>query len=187
MSQRSICFKGGSTAVGETVAETTASQVAVNEFNDYMTTIRPFENKFIADVSAPTAAREAAVAGRVNGEIAQKVGTPTINPNRGMDPNSVTDVATTAANAQVDANLAVKAQKAAGLQSVIDIGRGKANSAQLGMSGLASQSVTKASNDALNTRNTKNSNMSAGATGIAIAAGMSKNLYSDSTKKEVTT
>ena len=184
INHRRICFKGGgSTEIPETEAQRASSEVALKEFNDYMTTIRPFENKFMEDVSADTTGREAQAAGRVGADIAQKVGTPAINPNMGLNPQSVSDVATTMAGAQVKANQAVKAQKAAGLQSIIDIGRGQANSAQLGLTNLASQSVSEASNIALNKERVNDANMSAGATALGMSAGIVKNMYDDANKK----
>lgn len=182
---RSICFKGGgSNEIPETEAQRASAEVALNEFNDYMVKIRPFENKFISDVSADTAGREASVAGKVNADIAQKVGTPTINPNRSLNTESVSDLATTVAGSQVKANEAVKTQKAAGLQTVIDMGRGQANSAQLGLDGMASQSVAEAANTALNNQKVSDGNMSAGATMMGASAGLAKNTYSDMIKKK---
>lgn len=178
-----VCFKdkGGSSEVPETSAQLASSELALNEFNDYMTTIRPFENKFIADVSAPTAGREAQVAGQVGADIAQKVGPLTLDPNMGMNPGSVVDLARTTAKAKNTGNMAVKSQKAAGLQAVIDIGRGQATQAQLGMSSLAGQSVAEATNAAANDTKLNDARMSAGATAGGAAIGMIKNM--SSTKK----
>lgn len=185
VAHRSICFKsgGGSSKIPETEAQRANSEVALNEFNDYMSKIRPFENKFIEDISADTTNREARVAGMTNADIAQKVGTQSINPNVGFDAGSVSDLATTASGAQIKANRAVKTQKAAGLQAVIDIGRGQANQAQLGLGKLASQSVTEASNAAFNNQAVDDAKMSAGASMLGMSAGLANNLYEDSKKK----
>ena len=168
LKHRSVCFKGGSTEIPETTAQRASSEVALNEYNDYMKTILPFENKFMADVTAPTDNRQAQVAGMVGADVAQKVGTTAINPNQGINSQSTSDLATTLAKSGVKADQAVKAQQAAGLQSVIDMGRGQATTAQLGMSELAGQSVQQASQTALYNQAVDNASLSAGASALGI-------------------
>jgi len=177
--QRRICFKGSSPKVKETEAQRASADIALKNYNDYMTTIRPVEEKFIDDVTADPANRQSAVAGQINADVAQKVGTPTIDPNRGMAPGSAVSVGNVLADAQVRGKQNVDTQRLTGMQSVVDMGMGKATTAQVGMSGLASQSVAGAINTQKNELDSYNSTMSAGASGVSAAVGMAENLYKD--------
>jgi len=182
---RSVCFKGGggSTEIPETEAQRASAEIAMKNYNDYMATIRPVEVDYIKDVTGDPKNRESLVAGQISADAAQKVGTPAIDPNKGLTPGLVANVANPMADAQVKGKQAVDAQRMAGFQSVVDMGMGKNTSAQLGLSSLASQSVSEAYNDQKNRQAEYDANMSAAGTAGGMALGMTKNLYDDSQKK----
>lgn len=181
--QRCVCFKGSSGGVKETEAQRASSEIALKNYNDYMETIRPVEDQFIADVTADPASREKAVAGQITADVAQKVGTPVIDPNKGMAPGATAAVGNVLADAQVRGKQNVDAQRLTGEQAIVDMGMGKATTAQTGMSGLASQSVAGAVATQKNELESYNSTMAAGASGLGMAAGITKNLYDDSKAK----
>ena len=176
---RGVCYGGGggSSSVKETAAQKASAEVAMNNYNDYMSTIMPVQKEFIADVTADPTNRENLVAGQVNANIAQKVGTPSIDPNAGMSSASTVGLANTMSDAQIKGRQAVDTQRLTGEQAIVDLGMGENSTAQLGLSDLASQSVKQSISNQQWSQDAANSDMSAAASGLGAATGMATNIY----------
>ena len=176
---RGVCYGGGggSSSVKETEAQKASAEVAMNNYNDYMSTIMPVQEKFIADVTADPTNRENLVAGQANANIAQKVGTPAIDPNAGMSSASTVGLANTMSDAQIKGRQAVDTQRLTGEQAIVDLGMGENSTAQLGLSDLASQSVKQSINNQQSSQYSDDADMSAAASGLGAAAGMATNIY----------
>ena len=179
---RSVCYGGGGSpsSVKETAAQKASAEIAMNNYNDYMSTIMPVQKKFISDITADPTNKEKLVTGQVNANIAQKVGTPSIDPNAGVSSASTTGLANTLSDAQIKGRQAVDTQRMAGEQAIVDLGMGENTTAQLGMSDLANQSVNESIRKQQANQYSDNADMSAAATGLGIAAGLTKNIYDDS-------
>ena len=175
---RGVCYGGGgSSSVKETAAQKASAEVAMNNYNDYMSTIMPVQKEFIADVTADPTNRENLVTGQANANIAQKVGTPSIDPNAGMSSASTVGLANTMSDAQIKGRQAVDTQRLTGEQAIVDLGMGENTTAQLGLSDLASQSVKQSINNQQLSQDADNADMSAAASGLGAAAGMATNIY----------
>ena len=176
---RGVCYGGGggSSSVKETAAQKASAEVAMNNYNDYMSTIMPVQEKFIADVTADPTNRENLVTGQANANIAQKVGTPAIDPNAGMSSASTVGLANTMSDAQIKGRQAVDTQRLTGEQAIVDLGMGENSTAQLGLSDLASQSVKQSINNQQSSQYSDDADMSAAASGLGAAAGMATNIY----------
>ena len=176
---RGVCYGGGggSSSVKETAAQKASAEVAMNNYNDYMSTIMPVQEKFIADVTADPTNRENLVTGQANANIAQKVGTPSIDPNAGMSSASTVGLANTMSDAQIKGRQAVDTQRLTGEQAIVDLGMGENSTAQLGLSDLASQSVKQSISNQQSSQYSDDADMSAAASGLGAAAGMATNIY----------
>lgn len=172
---------GKSKGVPETSYERANAEVALKKYQDYMDKGRPFERKFIEQITEDTAIPEKRIAGQVNSDLMQQ--TKPVLPS-GVDPSSggamVVDpsMGKTGAKAQVDAGQAVRDRRVAGIQAAIDIGRGNASSAQLGYSNLANDSVNKAIGSAGSKMEEKN----AYANAAGSAAGVGAAIYTNQEK-----
>ena len=176
---RGVCYGGGggSSSVKETAAQKASAEVAMNNYNDFMSTVMPEQKDFIADVTADPTNRENLVSGQVNANIAQKVGTPSIDPNAGMSSASTVGLANTMSDAQIKGRQAVDTQRLTGEQAIVDLGMGENSTAQLGLSDLASQSVKQSIVNQQSSQYSDNADMSAAASGLGAAAGMATNIY----------
>lgn len=176
---RGVCYGGGggSSQVKETAAQKASAEVAMNNYNDYMSTIMPVQEKFISDVTADPTNRENLVTGQANANIAQKVGTPAIDPNAGMSSASTVGLANTMSDAQIKGRQAVDTQRLTGEQAIVDLGMGENSTAQLGLSDLASQSVKQSISNQQSSQYSDDADMSAAASGLGAAAGMATNIY----------
>lgn len=163
--------------IEETSAEKTSAEIAAEQWAQYQTDYRPFEAKWIADVTAPTATREAKVGGQVNADIAQKVGAL---PAPGVDPRRLANTADDptakiSANAQALAGQKVKDQRLTGMQTVVDLGMGQKSDAQLSTEGLAANSVNKAISDASYDRSMNNAYVNGAMGALGAGAAIYKN------------
>ena len=175
---RGVCYGGGgSSSVKETAAQKASAEVAMNNYNDYMSTIMPVQKEFISDVTADPTNRENLVTGQANANIAQKVGTPAIDPNAGMSSASTVGLANTMSDAQIKGRQAVDTQRLTGEQAIVDLGMGENSTAQLGLSDLASQSVKQSISNQQSSQYSDDADMSAAASGLGAAAGMATNIY----------
>lgn len=166
-------FAKGAETVPETAEAKALSEVAVDQYNTYMSEYRPFERKFIADVMRPTAIREAKAAGKVNADVMQKMAV-TGEPNKALrDPETFATGAKIKAKAINDVTQKVKDQKVAGMQAITDMGMGKETKAQLGLEALA----TNATNKAISEELVNQSNDNAITRGVSGTAGAGAAIY----------
>lgn len=139
-----------SNEVQETAQEKALARVAAEQWNDYQSKYKPFENSYMKDVMADTAGREAKVSGMVNADVAQKMTQKAIDPNRAgsLGNKAAMDKASAMSKGQVAGTQAVKDQQTGAMQTLIDMGRGQATQAQQGMSTLAANATNTAISDA---------------------------------------
>lgn len=165
-----------SNTVQETAQEKALAKVAAEQWNDYQARYKPFENKYMADVLADTAGREAKVKGMVNADVAQKLTQKpsAINPNSGkmQAGKESLDRANALARGQVAGEQAVKDQQTGAMQTLIDMGRGQATQAQQGMSSLAGAATQEAISSASNRMQTRSAIGSAIGSAVGAGAGM---------------
>ncbi|HBA87627.1 MAG TPA: hypothetical protein DCZ75_06440 [Geobacter sp.] len=126
--------------------------IAAEQYNNYMTTYRPFEEKYVTDVMGDTSSRKAKVTGRASADVAQAAGTaikPGVDPASGAAFGSVANTAlgTAKSKAIVRGKQAVDNQQINAMQGVVNMGQGKAATTQAGMSALASSAANTAIND----------------------------------------
>lgn len=160
---------GGDNEVPETAEQRELAAVAAEQWNTYQSEYRPFELKFIKDVTGPTQGREKALAGNINADVAQKAtailpaGT---DPRRMATTDTATPVAQVAGKAQATGGQAIKDQRLQGMQTVVDLGMGKATDANLGFQNMATNALQKAAAD------TTYNNAMSQITGNAIMSGV---------------
>jgi hypothetical protein len=162
----------GSGVVSETAQGRQAAEMALDQYKTYVTDFKPTEEKFIADVMKPTTTDEAKQMGKVNADIAQKSAIPAGDPNRLIrNPGAFSDAAGYMGTSQTKAEQAVQGKQVASEQAVVDIGLGKASSAQLGMDSLASDAQkTAIANKQTSVNNTGNIINSIGSAAGAVGA-----------------
>ena len=127
--------------------------IAAEQFNNYMTTYRPFETRYAADVMGDTSSRTAKVTGRANADVAQAMGSaikPGVDPASGRAFSAIASnaPATAKSKAIVTGKQAVENQQINAMQGLVNMGQGKAATTQAGMSDLASNAAGRAINDA---------------------------------------
>lgn len=138
---------GGDNEVSETAEQRELAAVGAEQWNTYQADYRPFEMKFIQDVTAQTQGKEKVLAGNINADVAQKA--TAILP-RGADPRRMATVDTSmplakvAGKAQALGGQAIKDQRLQGMQTVVDLGMGKAASANLGFQNMAETALDNA-------------------------------------------
>lgn len=134
--------------IKETELEKANSQVAMEQWEEYKTTYRPTELKFIASVMKDETGLKERAAGRVNADIAQKTALPLkgtgVDPSRAATSSIFSDIAGVEGTAQALAKQRTDDRRVTGMQAITDIGQGKAATAQQGFSALAGQSVSEA-------------------------------------------
>ncbi|AJE04674.1 hypothetical protein [Geobacter pickeringii] len=139
--------------VQPTAQQRALSDIAAQQFNNYMTTYRPFETKYIADIQGNDAGRQERAAGIANANVAGKPSAITgMDPTSGRFMGAVSGSTTTTANATgnavTGARQAIQGQTLAAQQGLVNLGQGKAAATQSGMETLASNASRSAINDA---------------------------------------
>lgn len=144
--------KGSDDEVKETADEVELKRVAIERWNDHQARLLPFENAYIRDVTRDPAAAKGRAAGQVNADLAQKVSgalpPPGVSPNSGRATAFNPAIGRALAKAQVDAGENIEDNRARGLQSVVDLGQGKAAQAMEGFGVAAANATKKAITDA---------------------------------------
>lgn len=157
----------------ETPDQIAAAEIGADVWGIYKSDYRPTEKKWVADVTAPSAAREFRMEAQTAADTAQRY-------TRGIDPTRLKTFAPVNADIagkfQVANNQAVKNQRLQGMQAAVDLGMGQASDAALGFQQAASSSVTKQLADRRNSQLVKDAAVSAGmqllGAGAAAAGGM---------------
>jgi hypothetical protein len=172
---------GGDQEVEETPYEKALSRVAWYKWKDYQQRYVPFENKAIADVTGDTKVLEDKTTAKINADLAQQVPVGGLQP--GEDPSSGASMVGTQAIkvgsrggvASAMGKQSAKDMRVQGLKAAVDIGRGQASTAQLGLSNLAKDSVKGAITDAYSDWESDSAMGAAIGSGIGTAAGAIKN------------
>jgi hypothetical protein len=169
---------GGAEKVKATAYEKELSNMALSELKVHQTKMAPFRDKFVADITRPTAIAENRVAGEVNANFAQMnknavQGDPSSGTNRSaVDTQRSGKVQGYAA---VSATQAVRDNRTKGMQAGLDLVQGNATDAQLGIAGLAGQSVK----DAISKEENRVARSSAIGSAVMSAAGAGASMYNN--------
>lgn len=144
----------GSNEIKETAAEKELARISMEQWGRYASEMRPFENKWLADIQKDTGAQKAQAAGEVNallgGEFdAQRHALSRENLAGGVNANSARFKAGFADPAQAKATglatasvkQAVDDRQLGRKMAAVSVGRGEAAQAQTGLSDLASQAA----------------------------------------------
>lgn len=177
--------KGGDTEVEETTQEIELSKISTEQWNEYQTRFKPFENKWIKDIHTD-ASDQAVMAGQVNAGVGAEFDKGTENVAKqsfsaGVDPSSGRFKAATGGlsarrgaatgKAISVAGQAVDDQTYQGLQQAIAMGRGQSATALRDMTSLAYDATGKAIADEQNRQDTNSTWVSSGmsAAGMGLA------------------
>jgi len=140
------CFGGGggSTAVGETEEMKAQQEINAQLWEHYVENYKPQIEKYSEMKTDPAIAEgeKKKVAGQVNADVMKRVPGPSENIVKGA--RVLSEAGRTEAAAQVEGQGAARSHEISGLQNVIDIGRGKATTADVGLRELSSESVRTA-------------------------------------------
>jgi hypothetical protein len=179
---RRICFKVGSNTIPETQAELDHAKVSAEQWNDYQKRFVPFENKYLADVTANPALKENIVGGRVNADLAKQNNgaIPVGGINRigsTVASNMIPTSAAAGAAAMATAKGSVRDSQIQGMLSAVNIGRGQAASAVDGMSKIASNAADTAQTNAESSWNRQSATQSAIMSGVGATAAATQEYY----------
>jgi hypothetical protein len=164
----------GSNEIPETPYERQLANISKAKWNDYKKRYIPFENKWIADVTADPAARVESVQGQTNANMAQQARSITspqaIDPNLGAVKSgaAMSKLGAATGKAVAQGGEAAKNQQVAGEEAAVALGRGTSTNAELGYGNLAQNASQSAINSAYN----EFRDMSSLSQGIGQAAGM---------------
>lgn len=146
---------GGSNEIKETSQEKAAAEIAMKEWNRYQDIYVPLENAWMDDIRV-TAEEKAKIAGEAGGMVTKRYDDAQASlsaPGSGKFNSNLTTLnverGKTAGRSMATASQLADDQHYAGLQAAVNVGRGQATDAQLGMSDLAAQSVKDATSDAV--------------------------------------
>jgi len=182
----------GPTEIQETSAEIEASKIAEEQWRDYQARFVPAENKFIESVHLDEDDKHQ-VKGQVSASVArqEKNAQDTVaranlasgySPGSGRAVAGASDISLKAAQAgsasQTRAGEAVTDKSLAGIQAVVNMGRGEASDANLGLGDVARQSVSRAISDAQADQADRLSRREEIGSGIGVAAGLAASSYS---------
>jgi hypothetical protein len=187
-------MKGSDNEVEETSQEIALARISREQWNEYNTRLKPFEDEWIEN-TAMDAGDHAKMTGQVNAAVGsefdkqQAVGEKQMF-QAGMDPSSGAykamvsgvnaDRGVAQGKAQSVASQAVDDQTYQGLQQSVNLGRGQAVEAGRDMTSLAYDATGKAISDTINKRDTTQSWVSSGMS----AAGMGLAGWNNRTPKE---
>jgi len=153
-----MASKGGNSKPVITEDMRAAAEVATSQWNDYQTRLRPFEDKFAADMTRDPSTQQAALRSKVNADVAQQTRTAGVAP-AGHQPVTALmrsavgqdAVGKATASGYGDASQGALDRSAQGMSNVVALGRGQAAQAlqtqQQLAEGSASAALTKAKSD----------------------------------------
>jgi hypothetical protein len=168
------CCGGGDTSIPDNPYEDALSNISKAKWNDYKSRYIPFENKWIADVTADPTARIRTVEGQTNANMEQQTSSMTnpqaINPNTGAfkSNQAMSKVGEATGEAVGEAGQSAKNMQVQGEEAAVALGRGDSTNAEISYGNLAQN----ASQNAINTAYTDFGNMASMSQGIGQAAGM---------------
>jgi hypothetical protein len=181
---------GGDNKVEETEFEKAQADIALKRMADYQNDFKPYEDKFMEEVSGLNSAAKYQRAGELATNplakafadeavnIQESMNATGVNPNSGKAKSVKSAVAGAQASAEVDAGSRANASQqdnyVSGLQNVVAMGQGQTGSAMSGMSDIAQMGQRNAINEARNKLSTQSNIRSGigGAVGAGVAYGM---------------
>lgn len=175
----------GAKKVKETAYEKELARMAYSELKVYQTKMAPFRDKYIADMTGPTAVDESRVAGEVNADFAQmNQGAIQGDPSLGRNRSAIAAQPLSKAQgyAAVSGTQAVRDNRIEGMQAGLDMIRGDATTAQAGISNLAATSVK----DAMAKQEEKIARSNAITSAAGTLAGAAAGMYANRTPKAPT-
>lgn len=121
-------------------------QAKINQelWNYYQTSYRPLIEGWAQKVTDPAvqAAEEQKVAGQIRGEVMRNLDPNKASVNPVKNTRQLNDLSTIESGAQVQGQGGVRSRQLKDVQNIIDIGRGQATQASVGLDDIASQSVS---------------------------------------------
>lgn len=184
---------GGSKEVPETAQEKELARIGLEQWNDYETRLKPYEDKWIESLTVTEGEREN-MAGTLNATVGKEFDrglTQTQEQQRqmGASPNSGRFIAGTAGltdkraqktgKAMAEGNQRLEDSYLSGLTKAVSMGRGEANTAMAMKGDLANQAARNAMNETFMKQQESDSTTSA----ISTAAGMGVAGYLNKDKK----
>jgi len=153
-----MASKGGNSKPVITEDMRAAAEVATSQWNDYQTRLRPFEEKFIADMTKSPTVQQDQLRGRLNADLAQQTLTAgSVPPGQQPGPalmrsaKSQDAVGKAAASGYGEVTQGELDRSAQGMSNVVALGRGQAAQAMQTQQQLAESSadtaLTKARSD----------------------------------------
>jgi hypothetical protein len=140
-----MCGGGGGGSQQVQVTEDMVEQQKINAelWNHYVQNYKPLMEKYTAKVTDPArqVLEEKEVAGRVNAEIMKNVDPSKVSGNPVVNTRRLSGLSEAGTGAKVKGQGGARSRVIADTQNVIDIGRGKAATAQAGLGDIAAQSV----------------------------------------------
>lgn len=136
--------KGGrSQTIAPTADMIEQQKINAELWNHYVTNYKPLIEKYSAKVVDPAiqALEEKDVAGRINAEIMRNVDPRKVSSNPVENTRMLSGLAEVGAGVKVQGQGGARSRVLADVQNVIDIGRGKAATAQAGLGDIAEQSL----------------------------------------------
>ncbi len=124
-----------------TAEERANAEIAANNWNHYVETLRPATLEYVADVRGDISGDIDAAQGMANADLQQKTAGLKFDPNRASADGRFSGMARSGSAVDLSVAAGATAMKAASLQGVLDAGTGKATAAQAGMSNLAGIAV----------------------------------------------
>ncbi len=134
---------GGSQTVAPTADMVEQQKINAELWNHYVTNYKPLMEKYSANVTSPDvqAAEEKAVAGKINAEIMKNVDPRKVSSNPVANTRMLSGLSEVGTSAKIQGEGGARSLSIADTQNVIDIGRGKAVTAQAGLGDVAAQSI----------------------------------------------
>jgi hypothetical protein len=139
-----MCGGGGDAEQVKPTADMVEQQrINAELWNHYVTNYKPLMEKYSSNVTDPgiQTAEERKVAGQVNAEIMKNVSPSKMSSNPVENTKKLSGLAEAGAAVQVQGQGGARSRVLADVQNVIDIGRGKAVTAQAGLGDIAGQSI----------------------------------------------
>lgn len=154
---------GGDNEIEETEEQKAQAEVAMNQWNDYLSRYRPFEDSFMEDVDRMNSDQQYnQVAGLaavpVESQFSAAVSDTSramvsggLNPNSGAFKSNLSKLdrakSTTKADSINQAQVGQQNRYVGGIQTVVNMGQGQESEAVAGYGDLATMSSQKAAND----------------------------------------
>ena len=135
---------GGSNEIQPTADQKAQQQINAKLWNYYVTEYKPLISSYSAEVTSPTIKEEekGKVKGQINAEIMKSVPKLDKSGNPVKVARQLGQLGEVKTSAEMSGEAAVKGKEVTDTQNVINIGRGQATQASVGMGELASQTLS---------------------------------------------